>query len=205
MGYIINYSGEFTDTTLPTVPLAFSTFSVASPTGLLPVEGGIYGGEDFTFLGTDTLGWFRENGSAKKKTPMAAGTVGLAVVDVGVPDVLVQTSILATNAKGAGLAARVKDSSNYVAIRSTDSGSAVEALKVVAGTATVITSIPGVYVTGHGWGLKVVGSTITVYKDGVALWTGTDPNLPTGSGHGFYAREIIGSVPAWSDLTITRA
>ena len=204
MGYIINYSGEFTDTTLPTFPLAFSTFPVGEATGLLPVEGGIHEGEDFTFLGTDTLGWFTENGSAKKKYPMAAATVGLAVVDVGVPNVLVQTSILASSSVGVGLAARVTDSANYVAIRSGVSN-ALEVLKVVAGTGTVITSIPGVYVMGRSWGLKVVGSTITVYKDGVVLWTGTDPNLPTGSGHGFYAREVTYSAPAWSDLTITRA
>lgn len=204
MGYIINYSGEFTDTTLPTFPLAFSSFSVASPDGIPPVEGGIQAGASFISMGTDSAKWYTENGSAKKGISTPTNSFKLAIVDVGVPDVFVQTSLLVTIVTRSGLAARVKDASNYVAIRSTYDR-ALEVIKVVAGVGTVIASIEGAYETKHAWGLKVSGSTITIYRDGVVLWTATEQNLPDGTGAGLYSREVSTSCPAWSDLTISRA
>lgn len=120
--------------------------------------------------------WGRGLGAAYMARPGSSG-IGLAVIDMGAPDGLVQATQV-TSGDSAGLAFRYLDSSNYWWVESRPEIGTWVIERFVAGKNVVIGDV-GPARTDSGTTVSVLlrGSTIEVFIDGVRRRTVVDSDL----------------------------
>lgn len=197
-----------------------STSSTAAASALS--GGGISITDSFTradstsALGTTTTGsktWVQTAGTwgiATNKAYVSSGTasqVCIAAVDATVADCTIAATFTAGAASNTGLAFRVTDASNFYQVDTHVGGTASIAMfKCVGGAFTAI-SIPATaaFVSGDVLTVVLLGSSITLKKNGTTFATVTDSTFTTQTKHGMYIEAPTGTSPGGriDDFSIT--
>jgi pectate lyase len=157
------------------------------------------GGSAWTDVGSD-YATATDGGTGEVVAYEATSNSNLAYLDAGVTDVQVDLEVI-RNDQSASAAVRVQDANNYYFFRALNAGT-TELWKLVGGTYTQLstgsmTFTPGV---GSTISLKVEGSTLTGYVNGVQSTQVTDSDLSSGNNHGF---RTSGSFQFMNSIAIT--
>lgn len=149
-----------------------------------------------TSLGTTAQGyvWQAQQGvwgittnTAYKVTATAQGT---AVIDTGLPDFILEVTLLTKTNDGGGICFRSTDLNNHWMTEAAVDGGWL--YKVSAGSYATRFSIGGVFAIGETVRVEAIGSSITVFRNNVQALTMTDAFNQTATKHGL--RDYTGTV-----------
>lgn len=154
---------------------------------------------------SDQLNFSVKSSQAMIDNTVVVGT-GYGVRDFGYADVTVSAKIvsdLTTSGATAGLMLRFQDGSNFLYFDGRSGGG--QLYKVVAGSSTVLITSSSAFANGDTVSVKMIGSALTLYKNGTQVGTATDAALSTKTKHGL--RGVANGFAAciMDDLVITAA
>jgi hypothetical protein len=168
-------------------PMAAYTADVlAAKSGIPPwLVSDTFARADSTGLGTAETGqtWTASAGTfnvAAKAAVVSAATNTRAYVEVGSAEMWASVKLVAAlNTGAAFLVCRLLDANNYYRLGFNTGNGLIELQKIVAGTATVLTSwgVTSPTSAGDVLGLRCTGSTLTAYRNGMALGSVTDSSV----------------------------
>lgn len=135
---------------------------------------------------TDQIGTW-EIASNKADPSALSGAIGIATVNAGVADVLVDAAITQTLLKS-GIVVRYVDSSNYIAAYYDGTNAKLD--KVVAGSTTSVISAAKTYAAGAVLRVICQGTSFSLFYNGAQVGstsTISDAGLQSGTLHGLYS------------------